>query len=98
MLSMIECEEHNLDYLVGVHKIAESPKEFDSSCMAVLTGSDPVRKSFPFQFSFNVFGLHERGYLILVLFFFNIYLTLGSFLFNKIRSDSGSNLLLGNFI
>lgn len=35
MLSMIECEEHNLDYLVGVHKIAESPKEFGRGCMAI---------------------------------------------------------------
>ena len=34
MLSVIECEECNLDYLVGIHNIAESSNEFDSKCMA----------------------------------------------------------------
>ena len=55
-----------------VHTVAESPESDSVGAWQLTTMSRQVRKSFSFQFSFNIFGLHEKGDLMFVLFFLNI--------------------------
>lgn len=61
-----------------VHTVAESPESDSVGAWQLITMSHQVRKSFSFQFSFSIFGLHEKGDLMFVLFFLNISLILDS--------------------